>query len=936
MKSKKKSGLKILDFAICRTPVFNLQDKLDENWIKFTELIRDSSPAFYSAILSDDSQSLNVVDDKVKFSIWKYFNRARHRATPYGGFAAFSTINVSGGKPDQLIIDKGMITHGFIDWKEKESHSVKIDHLNLLEINSSIYKISNQYRYLRARDGIFEISLFDSFDELDHILKTYKTKVSKTTIHESMASNFGMNINEINGLLEQMIELQLVFSDLSPNITGEDYFIRIGITKNEIAPIYIISERKLISGNLSAPKLKDLEEAIHFLSSNLPQQVSNDLRDFRKAFSKKFEQKAVPLALVMDLETGIGYGNLGQQQQSNELVDFILAQKEIQQSGVKNIPFTQLHQFLLNQIIAGEAIKLEEFKQQEPLDTRPLPNTLSTLLHFSGENIVIESCGGCTANAMLGRFTIASAEIEQFGLLAANIEQQANPDVLFFDIAYQAEKQVDNVNRRKRLYKYELPILTWSCDEASIHFDDILVSVRNDEVVLWSKKYQKRMVPRIASAYNYGRSDLAVYRFLCDLQHQQIKSDLNFRLRDFFPGLVRYPRVAYKSVIVSPAMWLVPKELLKNGEEQQLRLINWLKDQQINFPIKAGDTDQTLCFDPQSAVDLDAFLIYAHQHTDTELYITEALISTDAVKDADGNDYAAQFVVSLSHNDNVYKACELPSHADNEEAAILPGGDWLYFEIYCHPYRADNLLQGIIKPFVKEHKADIQKWFFVRYQDPKPHIRLRLQLKDADNGYAIMNKLQSLLNDDFKSGLISDVQLKTYFKERERYGAMQMTLVEQLFCYDSHGILKLLSKSHSTQQLYTLTLSFMQGLLTLCMPEIDDQIALVRILADSFSNEFKVKPDGFKKLNQAYQEFRSGIGVVKPMALISAKYKKAFVDVMNSCESQGQQNKLLADLLHMRINRLFNSDQRTHELILYHYLLKMLVTQRACTMVQPV
>jgi thiopeptide-type bacteriocin biosynthesis protein len=934
MKSEKKSGLKILDFALCRTPVFSLQDKLNENWIKFTELIRDSSPAFYSTISSCNTQSIDDVTDKVKFSIWKYFNRARHRATPYGGFAAVSTVSISDGDTASPVIDRGMIMHNFIDWKEKEKCTSGIRQASLFEINSFVYKIGSQYRYLLTRDGIFEIAVVDSFNELDTVLNLCKAKSSKAAIYDTMTNSFGMNASETDDFLTQMTGLQLLFTDLSSNITGEDYFKRTGFDKKGPANnYYTIAERK-ISGTLNSAKLKDLKDAIRFLSLNLPRQVNNDLGSFKKAFLKKFEQKAVPLALVMDLETGIGYGNLGQQQQNHELVDFILSEKETQQPVIKNAPFTPIHSFLLNRVIAGGTIKLENFKQQEPADTSPISNTLSVLLHFFGDNAIIESCGGCTANAMLGRFTISSSEIEKFGLQVAELEQQANPDIIFFDIAYQAEKQVDNVNRRKKLYQYELPILTWSCDDNPIHFDDILVAVRNDEVILWSKKHKKRMVPRIASAYNYSRSDLAVYRFLCDLQHQHLKSDLNFRIREFLPGLMHYPRVVYKSVILSPAMWLVPPELLVNSKEQKIKLLNWLQEQGINFPFKAGNTDQTLCFDPAVTADMDAFLFYCNQHAGTELYLTEALVSTDMIKDKSGNDYAAQFVVHLNHGDNIYKSYQLENYHNEagKNGMVLPGGDWLYFEIYCHPYRADSLLHDTIKTFLKTHKTHIYKWFFIRYTDPAPHIRLRLHLKDQVRGYEIINSLKALLEPDCKAGLIADMQIKTYFKEADRYGIKQMPLVEQLFCYDSQHALKLLNKKLSMNQVYASTLCFMQELIGTNLPVIADQITFAKALADSFSNEFNLKPDGFKKLNQAYKEIKPHLNNVSTQ--VAAKYKQLFIKVMESCETASQRNKLLADLLHMHINRLFSSNQRTHELILYHYLLKILVTQRACTKAQ--
>jgi thiopeptide-type bacteriocin biosynthesis protein len=116
---------------------------------------------------------------------------------------------------------------------------------------------------------------------------------------------------------------------------------------------------------------------------------------------------------------------------------------------------------------------------------------------------------------------------------------------------------------------------------------------------------------------------------------------------------------------------------------------------------------------------------------------------------------------------------------------ILPGGDWLYFEIYCHPSRSNEILLNPINQFIKESQEQISKWFFIRYDDPKPHIRLRLQIVDSSFGYQIVKNLNSFLENDFHTGLISDIQIKTYYREIERYGAGRIEFVEEFFFLDS-------------------------------------------------------------------------------------------------------------------------------------------------------
>lgn len=934
--------LKLLDISLCRTPVFSTQDKLWEKWAELKSMISDASPSFYQIIEHFDVDDLKA-NTKTKFSVWKYFNRATHRATPYGRFAAFSLMPVLKEVETPIILNHDILAHQFTDWKQKENYIANSKMLlrssAWFQINSTIYKSGQGHRYIRVKNGIFEVASVVGFPQLNALLKLCREKTAKETIYSAMEDEFQLPTREADDLLMQMLSLQLLLTEKCPNITG-DYFKRLNIKSLNPDGPYLISERKILAGGLDGRKLRNIKDIIAFMAKNLPETANPALTSFRQAFFKKFEQRTVPLMVAMDLETGVGYGNLGEQETDHQLADILDHSRQSEQ-GERQIPYTELHRFLLNKLMKGDHIRLEEFESHKSSAALPLPNTLSVLLHFWQGKPVIESAGGCTANALLGRFTMANPELEKIGRNIASIEEKANPGILFFDIAYQAETEIDNVNRRKQLYNYELPIVTWSCNPSPLHCNDILVAVRGTEVVLWSKKYQKRMVPRIPSAYNYTRSDLAVFRFLCDLQHQQIKSDLNLKLNYWFPGLNFYPRVTYKNVIVSPKMWQLPRGLLntaKSGDstDSKTELTNWLRQEGINFLFKVGHADQTLCFNPFIDADIDAFLLYCHQNILNEIYISEALISgKDALKDNIGKDYAAQILVNYSHENQVYEpfkstsaVIDVEQHSDQ---IIFPGGEWLYFEIYCHPARTNSVLLNQISEFLGEFKNTIQKWFFIRYDDPKPHIRLRLHLKNSSEGYLMISRLKSLLEADCKNGLITDIQIKTYFRETERYGAARIEMVERLFFADSKYVLGLLAATKSTDDLHAAALVMMQRLIAFALTDIDEQVIFTKNMAAHFSKEHALNQANFKKLNQRFQILKTDVNLDISSSSIKLpdQLNNAFAKVFNTCDNKDELKKLLTDLFHMHINRLFNSDQRSHEAILYQYLLKLLMTRRS-------
>jgi thiopeptide-type bacteriocin biosynthesis protein len=901
--------LKLMNTAVCRTPAFSTGDTLEQCWTALKEMIGESSPEFYRVIENMDYSGLGEADEKVKFSLWKYFNRARFRATPFGSFAAISFVPIveDSGK---LVLERELVKHLFTDWGEKDAVQ-DMQGAQWFQTNTTCYNVGSEIRYIRFRDNQFELATAPASPELNTLLALCRDKTNRANLYKTI-TGFGMTRRSADNLLAQMLGSQLLLSDCSPNITGPDYFERLDIPR--YTNPYIITERKLHSGGLDAAIPALMPEWFNFVKIFIPGNANANMDAFRREFSTKFDLQAVPLALAIDPETGVGYGGLAREPQEQELDDIF--------GGVKTAPVepaianTPQYRFLLNSLLSGGEIRLENFKGKPAKPSPVLPNTFSAIFSYWNDIPVMESAGGCTANSLLGRFTIAGGQAHELAKQIAGIEEKANGDVLFFDVAYQAEKKVDNVNRRQQLYENELPILSWSCHDGPLSLDDILVMHRNNEIILWSKKHRRRLIPRIASAYNYTRSDLAVYRFLCDLQHQGISADLTFRLRQFFPDLDYYPRVYYKNIIVSNAMWKLPA-----GEGIPTGLKTWLSEKNIDFHFKCGNADQTLCFDPRSDDDLLAFLTYWKQNKSKELYITEALLG-DTVADEHGKTYVPQYIVNFFHTQEVYPAGQQPPD-DKPGKVFHPGSEWLYFEIYCHPLRGNQVIK-LLRKFTGAHKKYLKKWFFIRYTDPAPHIRFRLHLKDILATGILMSELETMLSPLLNSGLISAIQLKAYSPEYVRYGAKRMALAEQLFYLDSVYVGRLIAGETDTRKLYIITVKLMEHWLLLT--GLADDAAFIQAVADKFSGEFLIDKEGYKKINKAFEGIKNEIGI-EPLPL-SPRYREGFVKIINACKSETEKQTILADLIHMHINRVFYSSQRMHEAILYQYMLKLLKSRQ--------
>lgn len=921
--------LKILSPIICRTPLFPYTEKLENVWEELKEAISFSSTDLYEQIKNTPFADYDKLESKIKFACWKYFNRARFRSTPFGLFGSITPVPLGvDGDDNQLIISKEIKKHEFIDWSNKDYLLNDIDKLfsqaSFFLSNSTIYTCGDQLRYISITEGTFEISGIESQPVIKSVLDFCQEKQTKEKILDYLTNGLKLQLVVVEDLLKQLIALQLMITDIHPNIIGTDYFERMKVKPKTNSKSYLIAERKPIKGQLDSRQLKVIPEAILFLKDHLPIQKNHALENFKQQFQRKFEYKEVPLLMALDPELGVGYDGLEMDPMVDTIISY-LKEKDQLKNAYSEIGYTPLHQFILTKIFQNNEIKLEEFNEEEnfKLQDIKIPNTFSAIVQFDSQRVILTQAGGCTANALLGRFTLANNEIEASCQNIVKFEQKANPEILFVDVNYQAEKNIDNVNRRKNVYDHELAILTY-VGSKYLSFDDLLVSIRENEVYLRSKKHNKRVIPRLASAYNYTRSDLSLYRFLSDLQNQNLQVNLTIQIRDLFPNLDYYPQLTYKNIMLSPRMWKVPRQFCKLNflqEEQLISLKAWLQEQKVPSHFKCGNGDQYLYFNIDDEEDLSHFLKYCKKKE--HLYIVEVFIQEKTIaKNELQQAYLPEFVLSLAHSEPNY----LPLPIDRIELNLhpksiqLPGKKWLYFEIYMHSLRANSFLTKILPSFLKKFGPQIVNWFFVRYNIPSFHIRLRLQIRDDMDLSLLINVFYEDLNGDIKTGIISDLQIKPYFREIERYGVNHIEQVEKYFGFDSRRVIRLLSLQEKDSVLHFITIQFLKDILWQLNLTVQEQLAYVKSIADNFVKEMQIDVRGFKRINEAYKDLQ--INKDKTITKVFERSHRITVakaaKLINKIE-QAKRMYLLADIIHMHINRVFTTNQRIHELIIYQH-----------------
>ncbi len=195
-------------------------------------------------------------------------------------------------------------------------------------------------------------------------------------------------------------------------------------------------------------------------------------------------------------------------------------------------------------------------------------------------------------------------------------------------------------------------------------------------------------------------------------------------------------------------------------------------------------------------------------------------------------------------------------------------------------------------------------------------------MKTALDGQKLTTAFSDYLKEYIDGGIVSDLQLKTYRRELERYGSDLIEKIEAHFSVDSTFVISLLQNGTNAFDKYKWCSAIVDGL---GEAEVFDSGALIRIIklmSDSFNKEHHLEATDFKKLNQQYQVYRNSPDLTESDLNVSfVAFKRSFIALLEQVDGT-RRIKLFTDLMHMYVNRLFSSNQRTNEMIMYYFLLK--------------
>ncbi|MFJ6381110.1 lantibiotic dehydratase [Kitasatospora sp. NPDC092039] len=456
--------------------------------------------------------------------------------------------------------------------------------------------------------------------------------------------------------------------------------------------------------------------------------------------------------------------------------------------------------------------------------------------------VVGPNLGAGTAGRSLGRFADLLAPQGPAALRAlTEAEGRARPGTApAAEVVYlPASHRMANVVVRPAVTGHEivLDVPAGVNAEHTVTPDDILVSVHGDRYRLRSRRLGTELRPTTRHMLNPHQAP-AVCRFLDEVARD---GSPEFAPFDWGPaaGFPFLPRVQYGRIVLAPARWLLRPTPdggahgNSNGDGGgggafAARVAAWRAAWHVPARLYLTMADNRLLLDLDNPDHVEQLRAEARGNRGAVLLLQEALPDTAHawVPGTDGVFMSELVVPLVLRPQPAQTAVPIPVpvapapapapvpvavggdgppvpvreqvRLPVRERVRLPGSDWLFAKFYGERDQEDALLAGPLRRLCEmaEVSGLARQWFFIRYADPDPHLRLRFQGEPEALTRYLLPEVARLAAELTDQGLVSRLVLDTYEREVERYGGPEGTDVsEEVFCADSRAVMRLLAEA---------------------------------------------------------------------------------------------------------------------------------------------
>lgn len=438
------------------------------------------------------------------------------------------------------------------------------------------------------------------------------------------------------------------------------------------------------------------------------------------------------------------------------------------------------------------------------------------------EYLVVSSpiVGAQVAGQSAGRFAdLLGKTAIDYLRQTAELQSTSEPSCVHAEVVYLPRTgHAANVAIRPPLRTYEIILGTAPGVPNSqvIPLDDILVGVRHNSLYLWSISHQKELIAYSGHMLN-RKSAPSACRFMLD-----VSGDRQSMLTEFSWGTAAYlpmlPRITYGRLVLALAQWrLDVEDLLGAADDKKIgrptmtpdawlsRISAWRDKWHVPRYVYLAESDNRLLLDLESKTQaMELFYAATGDGKFGALRIQEALPGPDTawIHGAEGH-YLNEFIIPLvckpaasgAAPQGFTHSAPISTEIATNDRLHLPGSRWLYCKLYLPALQQNECLALYIEPLIRavaeRHAAE--QWFFIRYTDPEPHIRIRFNAKEQIVVQMLLPIIFSWARQMQAAGILQRFVIDSYDREIERYGgASAIESAEAIFAAESTADLELI------------------------------------------------------------------------------------------------------------------------------------------------
>lgn len=321
----------------------------------------------------------------------------------------------------------------------------------------------------------------------------------------------------------------------------------------------------------------------------------------------------------------------------------------------------------------------------------------------------------------------------------------------------------------------------------TVTLEDLAVTADADRLVLLSLSRQRPVEPVVSNAVEMVRHAHPLVRFLAELSTAHVAPCAPFSW-GHAGQLPFLPRVRYGRTILAPARWRLETTDLPDAATSwhawRENFQQWRENSAVPDTVDVGDSDRRMRLHLHTEAHLH--LLRTELHRTGSLALREAS-SEEAFGWIDGHAHEVAIPLAATTPPSTAPTCS--AQPTDREHGHLPGSEWVYIKLYGHPDRHNALLTGHLPELLSTWNSP-PEWWFLRYHDPDPHLRLRIRLHDAEQAARAAVEISAWVRRLREHGIVARAQFDTYYPETGRFGTgAAMTAAESVFAADSRAVL---------------------------------------------------------------------------------------------------------------------------------------------------